>query len=174
MSDQTVSCPQCGAVVPDSDGPVHSYVPSAPGCWKVFGDGRADAALRFGYSPAHGVVVDAYIAQHPGDGRDRRDRQSMFVHLAGLRAWLELGLPPAQAMNVLRLVLRGHDDFPVLNRDYGPGEFTILNLVGASDEEEHMRRARAWGSAVWASWSQHHRLIRDAVTGARARPLGSL
>jgi hypothetical protein len=166
MNDQTVCCPQCGAVVADSVSRVHSYVPSAPGCWKVFGEVRADAALRFGYSPAHGVVVDGYMAQHPGDGRDPRDRQSVFVHLAGLYAVLELGLPPAQAMNVLRLVLRGHDDFPALNREHGPGELTIVNLVGASDEEEHMRRARAWGSAVWASWSKHHKLIRDAVSRA--------
>jgi hypothetical protein len=167
MSDQTVSCWQCGAIVADCDGPVHSYVPSAPGCWKVFGEVQADAALRFGYSLAQGVVVDAYMAQHPGDGCDRRDRQSVFVHLAGLHAALELGLPPTQAINVLRLVQRGHDDFPVLNRDHGPGELTIVSLVGAGDAAEYERRARAWGSAVWTSWSQHHKLIRDAVSGAR-------
>jgi hypothetical protein len=132
----------------------------------VFGEVRADAALRFGYSPAHSVVVDAYMAQHPGDGRDRRNRQSVFVHLAGLYAVLELGLPPTQAMNVLRLVLSGHDDVPVLRRDHGPGELTIVNLEGASDAEEHVRRARAWGSAVWGSWSRHHKLIRDAVSRA--------
>lgn len=164
MSYQTVSCPQCGAIVPDSDVPVHSYVPSAPGCWRVFGEVQADAALRFGYAPARGLVVDSYMAQHPGDGRDRRDRQSVFVHLAGLCAALEFGLPPTQAMNILRLVLRGHDDFPVLNRAHGPGELTIVSLLGARDAAEYERRARGWGSVVWASWSQHHKLIRDAVS----------
>jgi hypothetical protein len=112
---------------------------------------------------ARGVVVDAYMAQHPGDGRDRRDRQSVFVHLAGLHAALELGLSPTQAMNVLRLVRRGRDDFPVLNRDRGAGELTIISLIEAGDAAEYERRAWAWGSAVWASWSQHQKLIRDAV-----------
>lgn len=27
-----IPCPGCGALVPDIDGPVHAYVPSAPGC----------------------------------------------------------------------------------------------------------------------------------------------
>jgi pimeloyl-ACP methyl ester carboxylesterase len=29
------ACPGCGALVPDIDGPVHTYVPSSPGCWKA-------------------------------------------------------------------------------------------------------------------------------------------
>jgi hypothetical protein len=166
MSSRAVSCPQCGAVVPDVDGPVHAYVPSTPGCWQLFGKVQADEALRFGYPPAHRVVVDAYMAQHPGDGHDRRDRQSVFVHLAGLCAVLELGLAPGQATDVLRRVLRDHADFPVLERDHGPGEVTILHLVKARDLNDYDGRARAWASAVWASWSQHQAQIRNAVTAA--------
>lgn len=166
MSDQTISCPQCGARVADCDGPVHAYVPSAPGCWKLFGEVQADAALRFGNSLARGALVDAYMAQHPGDGRDRRDRQSVFVHLVGLYAAVELGLPPRQAMNLLRVVLRGRDDFLVLERDHGPGDLTIVNVVEARDAEAYDRRVRAWGSVVWASWRRHHKLIRDAVGAA--------
>lgn len=41
-----VPCPQCGALVADVDGPVHAYVPSAPGCWAAFGELRADELLR--------------------------------------------------------------------------------------------------------------------------------
>ena len=69
-------------------------------------------------------------------------------------------------MHVLRLVLRGHDDFPALERDHGPGELTIVNLVGAGDAEEYEHRARAWGSVVWPAWRRHHKLIRDAVRAA--------
>jgi hypothetical protein len=86
MSVQRVSCRWCGALGPDVSGPVHKYVPSAPGCWQIFGQLQADESLRFGYPPVHRLVVDAYMAQHPGDGSDRRDRQSVFVHLADRRA----------------------------------------------------------------------------------------
>jgi hypothetical protein len=107
MTVRTVTCAQCGAVVPGVNGPVHKYVPSAPGCWQVFGHVQADEALRFGYPSAHRIVVDAYIAQHPGDGSDRRDRQSVFVHLAGLCAVLDMQIEPDRATDVLRRVLRG-------------------------------------------------------------------
>ena len=87
--------------MPDIDGPVHTYVPSSPGCWKAFGEAQADEAERFSYPPVHRVVVDAYMAQHPGDGSDRRDRQSVFLHLVGLCATLEHGLPRPYATKVL-------------------------------------------------------------------------
>jgi hypothetical protein len=88
------------------------------------------------------------------------------MHLAGLYAVLELELPPRQATNVLRRVLRHRDDFPVLTRTHGPGELTILHLVGASDAGAYEQRARAWATAVWSAWSQHHALIADAVAAA--------
>ena len=158
-----MTCPQCGAAVPDVTGPVHEYVPSAPGCWQLFGRIQADEALRFGYPSAHRTVVDAYMAQHPGDGRDRRDRQSVFVHLAGLYVVVEQHLPPAHATNVLRRVLEGRDDFPALARDSEPGGLTIAHLVGARDLAEYENRVLVWGHEVWQAWAQHHALIREAV-----------
>ena len=166
MSVLTISCPWCGAPVPDVSGPVHKYVPSAPGCWQTFGQVQADESLRFGYPPAHRLVVDAYMAQHPGDGGDRRDRQSVFVHLAGLCAVLELHIEPHRVTDLLSRVLRARPDFPVLSRQHGPGELTVLHLLGANDLDDYHQRAGAWASVVWATWEPHHALISDAVTAA--------
>lgn len=162
------TCAGCGARVPDVEGPVHAYVPSHPGCWRAFGELQADEAARFGFPPAHRIVVDAYMAQHPGDGGDRRDRQSVFAHLAGLCAVIERGFPPDRATGVLRGVLAGRDDFPVLQRAGGPGELTLLHVIGAADAGDHDRRAREWAAAVWAAWAEQHDLIRAAVDGALA------
>jgi len=52
--------------------PAHPYVPAVAGCWALFGEVQADEMTRFGYPPAHAIVVDAYMASHPGDGTDRR------------------------------------------------------------------------------------------------------
>jgi Family of unknown function (DUF5946) len=150
--------------VPDVTGPVHKYVPGAPGCWQLFGQIQSDEALRFGHPPAHRVVVDAYMAQHPGGGHDRRDRQSVFVHIAGLYAVLERHMDPAQATNLLRRVLQHHNAFSVLARDHGPGGLTVVHLVGARDLADYENRALAWGRAVWQAWARHHELIRNAVT----------
>jgi Family of unknown function (DUF5946) len=150
--------------VADVSGPVHKYGPSAPGCWQLFGQLQADEALRFGYPPTHRVVVDAYMAQHPGDSHDRRDRQSVFVHLVGLYAVLELNSQPAQATNALRRVLQRRHDFPALTRDDGPGELTIVHLVGARDLADYDHRALNWGRGVWRAWAPHYAVIRGAVT----------
>ncbi len=162
-SSALTRCPQCGAVVPDIDGPVHAYVPAAPGCWRIFGELQADQLRRFGYPPTHGLVVDAYMAQHPGDGRDRRDRQSVFAHLAGLYARLELNLPAARATEVLRRIVDSPGDFPILGRDRGPGEVNVLQVVNAHDQGEYERCAQAWGRSVWAAWTSHHATIVAAV-----------
>lgn len=161
---ETRACPGCGAVVPVIDGPVHKYVPSSPGCWKTFGELQADEAQRFRHPPAHRLVVDSYMAQHPGDGSDRRDRQSVFVHLVGLCAVLEHALPHPYATRLLgQVIRRRHGDFPILLRTDGPGSLTVLHMLGADDLDDYERRAREWAAAVWWSWSAQHELIRTAL-----------
>ncbi len=158
-----VACPQCGAIVPDMDGPVHVYVPSAPGCWAAFGALRADELLRFPESVSINLVVDAYMAQHPGDGTDRRDRQSVFVHLVSLCAVVERGSSPSRSPDVLRAALARHRDFPVLRRARGPGEVTVLSVTGATSVDDHDAGARRWASAVRVSWHEDHGAIRAAL-----------
>ena len=161
-----VSCPQCGAAVPDIDGPVHAYVPSAPGCWATFGALRADEVLRFPGSEANNLVVDAYMAQHPGDGTDRRDRQSVFVHLVSLCAVVERQASPSSSPVVLRAVLARRTTFPVLRRAHGPGDLTVMNVTDAASVEDHDARVRAWAVSVWESWRDHHSTIRTALDAA--------
>ena len=150
----------------DLDAPVHAYVPSSAGCWNAFVQMQADEMQRFRNPPARGLVVDAYMAQHPGDGTDRRDRQSVFIHLIGLCAGLEDGTPHHQLRHLFRRVLDRHPDFPALTRRQGPGPLTVLHIVGASDLTDHERRAREWATAVWESWSSEHGRIRHALRAA--------
>jgi hypothetical protein len=159
-------CTGCGALVPTISGTVHTYVPSAPGCWQVFGEVQADEALRFGYPPAHRLVVDAYMAQHPGDGHDRRDRQSVFVHLLALCALLERAMPPDSVTRSLGRWVASRSNFPILRRGSEPGQVTVLAMVGAIDLDDYDRRARKWAASVWDAWAQHHPLIRTALDDA--------
>jgi hypothetical protein len=121
---------------------------------------------HFGYPAVHRLVVDAYMAQHPGDGSDRRERQSVFVHLVGLCAVLEVGLPASRATEVFRPILRQHADFPVLQRAAGPGSLTVLHLLGVDDLGLYEERAQKWGRAVWQSWAEQHDVIRAALAAA--------
>jgi hypothetical protein len=107
------------------------------------------------------MVVDAYMAQHPGDGSDRRDRQSVFVHLVGLCAVLERDMAHPYVTKRLGDALRRRNgDFPILTRTEGPGPLTVLHIVRADDLDDYERRALEWARAVWESWSPYHELIR--------------
>jgi hypothetical protein len=167
-----IRCPGCHARVPDIDGPVHAYVPSAPGCWRIFGEVQADELLRFGYPPEHRLVVDAYMAQHPGEGQDRRDRQSVFVHLVALCALLERSVAPDQVTRLLGSLVGSRHDFPVLARAADPGAVNVGHMVGAVDLADYGARARQWGRAVWDAWSDHHVLIRAALSDATTSDAG--
>ena len=85
-----------------SEGPRHAYVPATAGCWEVFGQVQADEMTRFGYPDAHGWVVDAYMASHPGPGDDPRDARSVVMHLLALHARVYQGMESA---TVRRLVM---------------------------------------------------------------------
>jgi hypothetical protein len=107
------------------------------------------------------------MAQHPGDGADRRDHQSVFVHLASLCAVLERGASPSRSPDVLRAVLARQREFPVLRRAGGPGELTVLSATHAATEDDHDARVRAWANSVWESWREHHPKIRAALDAIR-------
>jgi len=124
---------------------------------------QADEMQRLGDPGAHGLVVDAYMAQHPGDGADRRDRQSVFVHLIGLSARLEEHPPNGMVTDLFRRVLDKRSNLPALRRSHGPGPLTLLHMGGASDLGDYERRAREWATAVWESWSREHGRVRLAL-----------
>jgi hypothetical protein len=153
------TCPGCGAVIAGG-GPVHAYVRSSPGCWQLFGELQAQARER----PQ--IVVDTYMVQHPGDGTDRRARQSVFLHLAGLCAKLEHDLPDEHTRRLLERALQGRLDFPVLERT-GPGRLNVNHLAGAVDKADYERRAHEWANAVWETWAGAHERIRALVEALR-------
>lgn len=157
------SCENCGARVAAIDGPTHAYMTSAAGCWAGFGELQACELSRFGYLPAHGIVVDAYAASHGGDGTQRRDRQSVFIHLMAICGVTERGLTPARRVALLQRVTTGHPDFPRLERPPGHPAQAFTDLLGAEDAGDYDRRARNWAAAVWTFWAPEQPRIRAAL-----------
>jgi hypothetical protein len=162
-----VRCPACGVACEDVEGPTHPYMAAAPGCWAAFGALQAQETARFGYPPVHGLVVDAYAASHGGDGAQRRDRQSVCIHLLALCAVLERGASPTARIALLQRVTTPKRDWPALARPYGVPALDHTHLAGAPDLDDYARRARRWAGAVWAFWAPEHGRVRttlDAVS----------
>ncbi len=152
-----VQCFGCGAAVPDVDGPVHAYMLAAPGCWSLycsFLDVKFKGAVEK-TGPPQGLV-DAYAAQH-GTNTDRRNRQSVALHLISLCAGLEHDVPGDR-----RRVLIGrlaHREYPALHPV--PTSFTIT-VRNVADAEDSVRLGvvRDWEQATWSAWSAHQAQVR--------------
>ncbi len=157
------ACPKCGAVCPDVDGPRHPYLVSSAACWAAFGALQADEIARFGYPPVHGLVVDAYAVSHGGDGSDRRDRQSVCIHLIAICAVLERGEPPSRRVALLQRLTARKSDWPLLSRPDGWPRLDHTHLARAADVDDYSRRAAEWARAVWSLWSSEHAHIRDLL-----------
>ena len=159
--DEVGECPGCGGRFPDVvDGPVHPYLTSSPGCWAAFGEVLALDFSDPGRRAFHQVVVDAYAAQHPGDGSDRRQPQSVGLHLMTLCLFLEHGVDPALGPALHRRMV-GRTVWRVLERT-GPGDLTVT----AGGREE----AYAWGRAVWESYAPSQDVVRRWLSDCALLP----
>ena len=58
-SDSQETCPGCGLLAPRSEGPVHRYMLSSPGCWALYGELLAREYGDVRYMAAHRLTIDA-------------------------------------------------------------------------------------------------------------------
>jgi hypothetical protein len=86
---------------PESDGPVHRYMESSPGCWAAFGEVLAREYSDFNYARMHRLTVDSYAVQHPGQPSPQ-SIQSVALHLISLSLVLQHAVPMHEATAVLQ------------------------------------------------------------------------
>ena len=161
-------CPGCG-FRGAGEGPVHAYMPSSPACWRAFGLLQADELSRFVYPPAHGIVVDAYAASHGGDGSERRDRQSVAIHLIAICAVLEQSMRAEPRIALLRELGNRKLDWPALPRPAGFPALDHSSVAGADDLDDYDARARAWAQAVWDWWEPQHERVHEWLASPPGR-----
>jgi len=162
-----IRCLGCGALVPELAGPVHAYMLAAPGCWALYGSLQQwKGALTGGDGLTTAQrAVDCYAAQHAANP-DRRNRQSVAVHLMSLCASIEHGVSGAQLR--MRIGDWTHRDYPLLVPRPAAYPVTVRDVAEAGE------RSRAavvddWAISTWAAWSLHHGVLRGWLA-ALARP----
>jgi hypothetical protein len=154
-----IRCFGCGGLVPDLDGPVHAYMLASPGCWALY------AALEDWKAGLPGsdrptlaqYLTDSYAAQHPANP-DRRNRQSVAIHLMSLCASLESGVP-GERLRYLLGTWAGRD-YPLLTPQPEAYELTARD-VALAEAEERADLVLALARGSWASWSAHHGQVRE-------------
>src|SRR6266566_2728408 len=127
----------CIAALPDDpNGPHHRYMTSSSGCWQAFGEILAAEFGRQGWAREHRLTVDTYAAQHPGED-DRKQRQSVAIHLVALCHRLEHGLDPRALLAPTQRLTAEKREWPRLT---APGAYalTVADVLKATTVEEHL------------------------------------
>jgi hypothetical protein len=162
------TCPGCGLVAPDTEGPCDPYGGSSPACWATFNAITAKDYGEYQYPEVHRLIVDAYMSQHATFATPAA-RRSVVVHLVGLCLVLERGMKGAIVGRTLGQLFPDKRDVPPLVPKPPPGSLTIASLVAAANVEDHDRRGRAWALSVWTEWAPHHVRIRAFADEALTR-----
>jgi hypothetical protein len=129
-------CFGCGALLPDTDGPTHTYLGASAACWAVYGEVLAREYGECRYPPIHRLTVDTYSVQHPGT-LSRRSIQSVAVHLVSLYLVLECGFSLEKATDGIRRALKQRGQFVWLEPPSPLGNLTILDVRNATDFAQH-------------------------------------
>jgi hypothetical protein len=163
-------CTGCGAPLPDDpNGPHHRYMTASSGCWQAFGEILAVEFGRAGWGSEHRLAVDTYAAQHPGED-DRKQRQSVAIHLVALCQRLERGLDPKALLAATQRLTADKREWPRLT---APGAYpmTVVDVLEATAADEHLALVRRWADATWEAWKHEHARVRAWADGA-LRPAG--
>jgi CTP:molybdopterin cytidylyltransferase MocA len=163
----TEPCAGCGArFLPQVIDETHPYIGASPACWAAFGELLAREFESPAYGRIHRHTVDVYAVQHPGTD-DRRQRQSVALHLVALCHWLEHGIETARLNAISQRLAGAPRRWPWLDP---PSAYpmTVLDVLSARDAEEHVELVRRWGESTWKAWSVHQPLVREWAREASA------
>lgn len=175
QQEASLPCVGCGGLVPEVQGPTHPYMRASPGCRQMYGEIGAREFGVSGYPAVHWHHVDCYAVQHPGCAEhDRRQRQSVAVHLTSLCLLLELGIPAERAsalrarMSQMVLPRIGRADWPHLAPPASLGAVTVVDVHAATDHAHYVSLVEQWKSAAWMAWAGHHEMVHAWATVATA------
>jgi uncharacterized protein DUF5946 len=107
-------------------------------------------------------LVDSYAVQHAANP-DRRNRQSVAVHLMSLCASLEQGIPGTRLRRMIGTWT--HREYSLLAPRPDAYPLTVRNLADAA-QQDRADLVSDMATATWAAWSAHHDQIRAWLAAA--------
>jgi hypothetical protein len=130
---------------------------SSPGCWALYGSVLTwKHTLAGGTGTAAQRIVDTYAVQH-ATNPDRRNRQSVALHLMSLCASLEQEISGTR----LRRTIGDwtHREYPLLVPRPAAFPVTVRDVADA-DQRSRPTIVKDWATSAWAAWSAHHDTVR--------------
>ena len=151
-----IACHGCGALVENIVGQPHKYIGATQGCWNLYGEVLAKEYGEYGYPElTHRLTVDTYAIQHPGKP-GRQSIQSVNIHLISLCAALIKNFSGKEATKLIGDILAQQPTFEWLDPPAPNGTKTVIDVLEATNKEEHEKLVREWASDVFALWYLRH------------------
>lgn len=157
------ACVACG-FEGEFEGPVHTYMSPSAACWARYGEVLAREYSDRDYWRSHRVLTDAYCGQH-SVGEDRRARQSLHLHLAGLMLHFEDRAEEQAIIGFLRKAAVG-TEFAALEMPEANLGVTIGDVFRAQDAAEHGAAVETYARDVFDAWEVHHPVFRALIERA--------
>ena len=133
---ETEQCVWCGLETKKSDGAVHPYLESSPGCWAKYGELLAREYENFEYMQVHSLTVDAYALQHPGR-QSPQTTQSVNIHLASLYSYFFLGFPLSKLADVKTSLSKNKKRFEWLAPPKSLSLINVKDILEANNASQH-------------------------------------
>ena len=159
MRNNEAICFCCGAATEISNGPVHKYLDSSPGCWAAYGEVLAQEYSDFRYARNHRLTVDAYALQHPGKPSPQTI-QSAAVHLASLGKIIEHDWSNTDSAKFMQKLANHKAQFFWLEPPTKLGEVTVMDVLATTDAESHLGMVERWALSTWKAWQPHHDQVK--------------
>ena len=159
MSARASSCPGCRLLLPEREGPTHTYLGSSAACWDLYGEVLAREYSETAYFGVHQLTVDTYAVQHPGVA-ERRSIQSVALHLMTMQLFLEEGHDTRHGSRLHKLMIGSLPHLPWLDPPRPNGTVTVKDVLDRNATVED------WARDVWAAWAPHHETVRAWVAAA--------
>lgn len=130
---------------------------SSPACWRSFGEVLATCYGDPSRLEFRQLIVDAYAAQHPGEGL-REQVQSVGIHLMTLCLFLEQGVDPSQGSMLHQRMIRRPSFHQIEPR--GRTALTVQHVPLEGSSEDARARAYEWSHAVWNLYADNHHVVK--------------
>ena len=142
----------CKGDFPHYKGPTHKYMESTPGCWHTFGLVLAKEYENYSeLGTIHGLTVDAYAVQHPGQP-SMQSTQSVYAHLLRMYYFLEKEFNGKLAREKLVDFVESKPDLKWLDPPDVATSLTVADVFKADSYTEHEKCVTQWAKSLWEVW----------------------
>ena len=150
-----------------SDWPADGRYNASAECWRLYGELSAYTLVR-GYDLfIHQLAVDAYGAQHSGEGV--RPIATAFA-LVGLYLAFERGYSGRQVQDAHRLLAARSKIWPGFDPPRRAGALTVADVLDARPGEDRDRALRQWAKSVWDAWGDEQARVESLVARLPGQP----